>query len=51
MIAPQLATMISVITTDAIVSSELAQSALREATSRSFDCIDVDGCRRLPTIR
>ncbi|MDK7064363.1 bifunctional ornithine acetyltransferase/N-acetylglutamate synthase, partial [Gardnerella vaginalis] len=44
MIAPQLATMISVITTDAVVSSELAQSALREATSRSFDCIDVDGC-------
>lgn len=44
MIAPQLATMICIITTDAVVSSEVAQSALKQATSRSFDCIDVDGC-------
>ncbi|WP_018143032.1 bifunctional glutamate N-acetyltransferase/amino-acid acetyltransferase ArgJ [Alloscardovia criceti] len=44
MIAPQLATMISVITTDAVVSPELAQTALKKATSQSFDCIDVDGC-------
>ncbi|OTA26181.1 bifunctional ornithine acetyltransferase/N-acetylglutamate synthase [Alloscardovia macacae] len=44
MIAPQLATMISVITTDAVVSSELAQEALKAGTSTSFDCIDVDGC-------
>ena len=44
MIAPQLATMISVITTDAVVDAQTAQQALSRATSKSFDCIDVDGC-------
>ncbi|KFI82541.1 bifunctional glutamate N-acetyltransferase/amino-acid acetyltransferase ArgJ [Bifidobacterium psychraerophilum] len=44
MIAPQLATMICVITTDAVISSEQAQQSLREATGTSFDRIDVDGC-------
>lgn len=44
MIAPQLATMISVITTDAVISSKLAQDVLKEATGLSFDRIDVDGC-------
>ncbi|TCD53580.1 bifunctional glutamate N-acetyltransferase/amino-acid acetyltransferase ArgJ [Alloscardovia theropitheci] len=44
MIAPQLATMISVITTDAVVDQETAQEALQKATAKSFDCIDVDGC-------
>jgi glutamate N-acetyltransferase/amino-acid N-acetyltransferase len=44
MIAPQLATMICVLTTDAVVSPEQADKALRAATSTSFDRIDVDGC-------
>ena len=44
MIAPQLATMICVLTTDAVVSPEQADEALRAATSTSFDRIDVDGC-------
>ncbi|MCH4160629.1 MAG: bifunctional glutamate N-acetyltransferase/amino-acid acetyltransferase ArgJ [Bifidobacterium sp.] len=44
MIAPQLATMICVITTDAALSSEQADEALRQATGTSFDRIDVDGC-------
>ena len=44
MLAPALATMLVVITTDAVVSPELADSALRTATSLSFDRIDSDGC-------
>jgi glutamate N-acetyltransferase/amino-acid N-acetyltransferase len=44
MIAPQLATMICVLTTDAVVTPERAQQAIKDATSTSFDRIDVDGC-------
>lgn len=44
MLAPALATMLVVITTDADISSELANVALREAVSLSFDRIDSDGC-------
>ncbi|MDO9484699.1 MAG: bifunctional glutamate N-acetyltransferase/amino-acid acetyltransferase ArgJ [Actinomycetota bacterium] len=44
MLAPGLATMLVVITTDAIVDAELADVALRHATSVSFDRIDSDGC-------
>ena len=44
MIAPQLATMICVLTTDAVVTSQQAQQALAAATATSFDRIDVDGC-------
>jgi glutamate N-acetyltransferase/amino-acid N-acetyltransferase len=44
MIAPQLATMICVLTTDAVVTPEQAQAAIKAATSTSFDRIDVDGC-------
>lgn len=44
MIAPSLATMICVITTDADVTAEQAQKALKEAASVTFDRIDVDGC-------
>ena len=44
MLAPALATMLVVITTDAVVSPELADSALRTATSLSFDRLDSDGC-------
>lgn len=44
MIAPQLATMLCVITTDAVVSAGQLQAALAVATDRSFNRIDVDGC-------
>ena len=44
MLAPGLATMLVVITTDAIVESEELDTALRAATNVSFDRIDSDGC-------
>jgi len=44
MLAPALATMLVVITTDADITPEMADSALREAVSMSFDRIDSDGC-------
>lgn len=43
MLAPSLATMLSVITTDAVATPEALQSALKNATSRTFDRLDVDG--------
>ena len=44
MLAPALATMLVVVTTDAVIDAELADSALRVATSLTFDRIDSDGC-------
>jgi glutamate N-acetyltransferase/amino-acid N-acetyltransferase len=44
MLAPQLATMLVVLTTDAKVTSETADAALRAATRVSFDRLDSDGC-------
>ncbi|RSX51835.1 bifunctional glutamate N-acetyltransferase/amino-acid acetyltransferase ArgJ [Bifidobacterium callimiconis] len=44
MIAPQLATMLCVITTDAKVSAEQARKALSAGVETSFNRIDVDGC-------
>lgn len=44
MIAPQLATMLCVITTDAVVSAGQLQAALGAAVDTSFNRIDVDGC-------
>ena len=44
MLAPALATMLCVITTDAVVDADTAQAALRAATSQTFDRIDSDGC-------
>ncbi len=43
MIHPRMATMLAVITTDAVISPTLLGQALRRATARSFDCISVDG--------
>jgi acetylglutamate kinase len=43
MIAPQLATMIAVITTDAAITPALLDRALREAIEPSFHCLVVDG--------
>ena len=44
MIAPQLATMLCVITTDAVVSAGQLQAALSVGVDTSFNRIDVDGC-------
>lgn len=44
MLAPGLATMLVTLTTDAVLTSEQADIALRAATSVSFDRIDSDGC-------
>ncbi|PHX61161.1 MAG: bifunctional ornithine acetyltransferase/N-acetylglutamate synthase [Actinobacteria bacterium] len=44
MIAPALATMLVVVTTDAVITAEQADSALRSATAVTFDRIDSDGC-------
>jgi glutamate N-acetyltransferase / amino-acid N-acetyltransferase len=43
MMAPSLATMLCVITTDAVASAEALDAALRNATSRTFDRLDIDG--------
>ncbi len=44
MLAPALATMLVVITTDASAGNEVLDAALREATRITFDRIDADGC-------
>ncbi len=44
MLAPGLATMLVVITTDAALTSAEADAALRRATGTSFDRLDSDGC-------
>jgi glutamate N-acetyltransferase/amino-acid N-acetyltransferase len=44
MLAPQLATMLVVITTDAVVPAADLDVALRAATRVSFDRLDSDGC-------
>jgi glutamate N-acetyltransferase/amino-acid N-acetyltransferase len=44
MLAPQLATMLVVLTTDAVVDAAEADRALRAATRVSFDRLDSDGC-------
>jgi glutamate N-acetyltransferase/amino-acid N-acetyltransferase len=44
MLAPGLATMLCVITTDARVDPGVLAEALRVATARTFDRIDADGC-------
>ena len=45
MLAPALATMLVVITTDADVDPSTADAALRTATSLTFDRLDSDGCQ------
>jgi glutamate N-acetyltransferase/amino-acid N-acetyltransferase len=44
MLAPQLATMLVVLTTDAVVPASDLDTALRTATRVSFDRLDSDGC-------
>ncbi len=43
MLAPSLATMLAVLTTDAVVDSAQADAALRAATRTTFDRVDSDG--------
>ncbi|GLY96124.1 bifunctional glutamate N-acetyltransferase/amino-acid acetyltransferase ArgJ [Actinoplanes sp. NBRC 103695] len=44
MLAPALATMLVVLTTDAVAGNDALDEALREATRLTFDRIDADGC-------
>ncbi|MDP9117137.1 MAG: bifunctional glutamate N-acetyltransferase/amino-acid acetyltransferase ArgJ [Actinomycetota bacterium] len=44
MLAPGMATMLCVLTTDARVDARTLRATLREATGSSFDRIDADGC-------
>ena len=44
MLAPGLATMLVVITTDAVLDAADADTALRRATRVTFDRLDSDGC-------
>ncbi len=44
MLAPSLATMLVVLTTDAVVPAETLQTALEHATSVSVERVDSDGC-------
>ncbi|MDT7734789.1 MAG: glutamate N-acetyltransferase / amino-acid N-acetyltransferase [Mycobacterium sp.] len=43
MLAPSLATMLCVLTTDAVAEPSALKAALRRATARTFDRLDVDG--------
>lgn len=44
MLAPGLATMLVVLTTDAVTTSDQADAVLRAATRTTFDRVDSDGC-------
>ena len=44
MLAPALATMLAVVTTDAVADSDTLDVVLRTATAGSFDRVDTDGC-------
>ncbi|WP_433263137.1 bifunctional glutamate N-acetyltransferase/amino-acid acetyltransferase ArgJ [Actinosynnema sp. CS-041913] len=43
MLAPNMATMLSVITTDAVVDGDALDAALRATTAKTYDRLDVDG--------
>jgi glutamate N-acetyltransferase / amino-acid N-acetyltransferase len=45
MLAPALATMLVVITTDAVADAATLDAALRAATAKTFDRLDSDGCQ------
>jgi glutamate N-acetyltransferase/amino-acid N-acetyltransferase len=44
MLAPGLATMLCVLTTDAVAEAQILDTALREATRQTLDRVDSDGC-------
>lgn len=43
MIEPNMGTMLSFLTTDAVISHDMLQFALKEAVDKTFNCITVDG--------
>jgi glutamate N-acetyltransferase/amino-acid N-acetyltransferase len=45
MLSPAMATMLAVITTDAVIDPDVLQRSLADAVARSFDCLSVDGAR------
>lgn len=44
MIAPNMATMLAFVTTDAKISHKLLSKIFKQAIDKSFNCISVDGC-------
>lgn len=44
MVAPNMATMLGFITTDAAISPTMLKTAFKRAVDQSFNCITVDGC-------
>ncbi len=44
MVRPDMATMLAVLTTDAVVDAGVLDDALRTAVDRSFHALDIDGC-------
>jgi glutamate N-acetyltransferase / amino-acid N-acetyltransferase len=44
MLAPSLATMLCVLTTDVVAEAATLDQALRRAAARTFDRLDIDGC-------
>jgi glutamate N-acetyltransferase/amino-acid N-acetyltransferase len=44
MVAPNMATMLGFITTDAAISPKMLKSAFKKAVDQSFNCITIDGC-------
>jgi glutamate N-acetyltransferase/amino-acid N-acetyltransferase len=45
MLSPAMATMLAVLTTDALVEPAALQRALADAVAQTFDCLSVDACR------
>ena len=44
MTAPNMATMLAFITTDAAINAPMRKRALKQAINQSFNCISIDGC-------
>ena len=44
MLAPGMATMLSVITTDAVIDAAMLDEVFRAAVAKTFDRVDADGC-------
>lgn len=44
MLAPDMATMLAVLTTDVLVDPDVLAPMLREAVARSFNAVSIDGC-------
>ncbi len=45
MIRPDMATMLAVVTTDAVISAETLHSALGDAVDSTFNALNIDGCQ------